>query len=188
MSIVYYILAVLLIYFSYRSVRGGIDYLNYFKKELAEGPSDFAPFATVICPCKGNEEGLEGNLEALFEQEYLDYEVVLVVDAETDPAVKIIDRLLSRENHPVGEAPTPLLRKEGSFAPHFCINNCNDLKDDPPTAYRLPPSAFRLLPSAYFFSTAINANLSTTFPFSMSSSLIPGTSSGWTWPYQMLPG
>jgi cellulose synthase/poly-beta-1,6-N-acetylglucosamine synthase-like glycosyltransferase len=115
LSTVFYILAALLIYFSYRSFRGGIDYLIYFKQELAKGSSDFAPFATVICPCKGDEEGLKENLEKIFKQEYPAYEVVFVVDDENDPAATIIDRSISRENHPVGETPTPLLRKKGSF-------------------------------------------------------------------------
>ena len=115
MTILFYILAFLLIYFSYRSFRGGIDYLNYFKKELAKVPSYLAPFATVICPCKDAEEGLKENLEALFELEYPEYEVVFVVNDENDPAVQIVERLIRLENHPVGETPTPLLRKEGSF-------------------------------------------------------------------------
>ena len=93
MSIVFYILAGILIYFSYRSFRGGIDYLNFFKNELAETPSNFAPFATLICPCKGDEEGLKENLEVLFEQEYPEYEVVFVVDDENDAAVAVIEQI-----------------------------------------------------------------------------------------------
>ena len=114
MSIVYYIFAAILIYFSYRSFRGGIEYLNFFKKELATVKSNFTLFATVICPCKGDEDGLRENLAALFELEYPEYEIVFVVDDENDPAVTIIDRSISRENHPAAEA-APLLRKEGSF-------------------------------------------------------------------------
>jgi cellulose synthase/poly-beta-1,6-N-acetylglucosamine synthase-like glycosyltransferase len=91
LSIVFYILSLVLIYFSYRSIRGGIDYLNYFKKELANAPTTLAPFATVICPCKGEEGGLLENIEALFEQEYPGYEVVFVVDDKDDAAVKIIE-------------------------------------------------------------------------------------------------
>lgn len=113
MLIAYYILAILLIYYSFRSLRGGIDYLNYFKKEIAKPQSDFAPFATIICPCKGKETGLKDNLEALFQLEYPAYEIVFVVDDKNDPAVNVIDRLVSPENHPVGETPAPLLRKEG---------------------------------------------------------------------------
>ena len=36
MSLLFYILAALLIYFSLKSVRGGFVYLNYFKQELAK--------------------------------------------------------------------------------------------------------------------------------------------------------
>jgi cellulose synthase/poly-beta-1,6-N-acetylglucosamine synthase-like glycosyltransferase len=115
LAIPYYILAFLLIYFSYRSFRGGIDYLSYFRKELAKTQSDFVPFTTVICPCKDAEEGLKENLEALFELEYPEYEILFVVDDENDPAVQIVERLIRLENHPVGETPTPLLRMEGCF-------------------------------------------------------------------------
>ena len=93
MSIVYYIFAALLIYFSYRSFRGGVDYLNYFKSELAKRRSDFTPMATLICPCKGMDDDLGENLAALFEQDYPGFEIVFVVDDEIDPALKVIEEV-----------------------------------------------------------------------------------------------
>jgi len=84
MTFVFYILAAMLVFLSYRSLRGGIDYLDYFKKELAKPPSDYAPFATVIAPCKGMDDGLEENLAALLEQDYPNYEVIFVVDDKND--------------------------------------------------------------------------------------------------------
>jgi ceramide glucosyltransferase len=90
---IFYILVALLIYFSYRSFRGGADYLNYFKSELAKPPSDFAPFATVFCPCKGVDVDLEANLSALFEQVYGEFEIVFVVDDKCDPALKVIEEV-----------------------------------------------------------------------------------------------
>ena len=80
MIFIFYILAATLIYFSYRSFRGGVNYLNYFKHELARPPSDFMPFTTVIVPCKGLDQGLSENLEALLVQDYPNYEVIFVVD------------------------------------------------------------------------------------------------------------
>jgi cellulose synthase/poly-beta-1,6-N-acetylglucosamine synthase-like glycosyltransferase len=71
--------------------------LNYFRQELARTPSTFAPFATVICPCKGNEEGLRDNLEALNEQEYPAYEIVFVVDDDRDSAVKTIEEVSRKD-------------------------------------------------------------------------------------------
>jgi cellulose synthase/poly-beta-1,6-N-acetylglucosamine synthase-like glycosyltransferase len=90
MIFAFYILAAMLIYFSFKSFRGGINYLNYFRQELAKPPSNFAPIATVIVPCKGLDQGLKENLTALLVQDYPNYEVVFVVDDERDEAVAVI--------------------------------------------------------------------------------------------------
>ena len=97
MIFVYYFAAALLVFLSYKSLRGGIDYLSYFKRELAKPLSHFTPFATVIAPCKGLDEGLAENLKALLDQDYPAYEVIFVVDDENDPAVAVIE-LVSHEN------------------------------------------------------------------------------------------
>ncbi|HKX84253.1 MAG TPA: glycosyltransferase, partial [Pyrinomonadaceae bacterium] len=79
---------------SYKSFRGGIDYLNYFKHELAKPSSDHTPFATVIAPCKGLDNGLKENLIALLEQDYPEYEVIFVLDDENDPAAEVIKEVM----------------------------------------------------------------------------------------------
>ena len=98
MIFAFYILAASLIYLSYKSFRGGIDYLNYFKSELAKPCSNFTPPVSIIAPCKGIDEGLKENLTALIEQDYPDYEVIFVVDDENDPALGVINQLVSRED------------------------------------------------------------------------------------------
>lgn len=97
MIFIFYIFAAVLIYFSYKSLRGGIEYLEFFKKELAKPKSDFTPFVSIIAPCRGLDEDLEENLSALFRQDFPKYEVIFVVDDEKDEAVKIIKKV-SREN------------------------------------------------------------------------------------------
>ena len=84
----------MLVFFSYKSLRGGIGYLNFFKRELAKPKSDFTPFCSVIAPCRGVDTGLKANLAALFCQNFPDYEVIFVADSETDPAVPIIRDLI----------------------------------------------------------------------------------------------
>jgi len=96
MIFVFYIFAAALVFLSYKSLRGGIDYLNFYKKELAEPPSGFAPFVSIIAPCRGLDEDLEENLGALFRQNFPRYEVIFVVDSETDEAVKIIEKVSRR--------------------------------------------------------------------------------------------
>lgn len=93
--ILFYILAILLIFLSYKSFRGGISYLNYFKSELAKPRSDFAPVASIIAPCKGLDDGLSENLKALTGQDYPEYEVIFVVDDKNDRAVPVIEKLLA---------------------------------------------------------------------------------------------
>lgn len=97
MIFIFYTLAAVLIYISFKSFRGGIDYLNYFKKELAKPQSAYAPFATIIAACKGLDEGLRDNLAFLLEQDYPGYEVLFVVDDETDSAVAVIEEVSSKD-------------------------------------------------------------------------------------------
>lgn len=83
--------AALLIYFSFRSLIGGFDYLRFFRRSLSERPSDFTPFASIIAPCRGIDQGMPENLRALLTQDYPAYEVIFVVDDKNDDAVPIIE-------------------------------------------------------------------------------------------------
>ena len=53
MIYVYYFFAAIQLFFAYKSIRGGIEYLDFFKKELAKPTSNFTPFASIIVPCRG---------------------------------------------------------------------------------------------------------------------------------------
>jgi len=91
MTYLFYIFAALLIYLSYRSFRGGIDYLKYFKQELGKPRSAFEPFVTVFAPCRGVDEGMQENFDALLGQDFPDFEIVFIVDEADDPAAVAIE-------------------------------------------------------------------------------------------------
>ncbi len=93
MIFVFYLFAAVLIFLGYKSLRGGIYYLQFFKQEIAKPESNFTPFASVIAPCRGLDQGLHENLTALFSQNYPNYEVIFVVDDERDESVKIIEEV-----------------------------------------------------------------------------------------------
>jgi ceramide glucosyltransferase len=116
MTFIFYILAAALIYLSYRSFRGGVDYLNFFKKEMARPRSDRTPFATIIAPCKGLDDGLERNMAVLIEQDYPEYEVIFVVDDENDAALPIIKGLMNRRD-------AEMRRNENSASPCLASEN-----------------------------------------------------------------
>ena len=90
---VYYLFAALLILQAVVSLRGGVRYLSYFRRELALSPPDFTPFASVIVPCRGLDGGLHENLHALCEQHYPNFEIVFVIDSNDDPALNVIEQV-----------------------------------------------------------------------------------------------
>ncbi len=96
MILVFYFFAAALVFLSYKSFRGGIEYLNFFKRELAKPPTAFVPFVSIIAPCRGLDEDLEENLSALFRQNFPRYEVIFVVDSERDEAVRVIENVSRR--------------------------------------------------------------------------------------------
>ena len=93
MILLFYIFGALLVFLSYKSFRGGIAYLNYFKSELGKPRSGYTPFVSLIVPCRGLDDGLENNLLTLLRQEYPAYEVIFVVDDADDPAAAVIENV-----------------------------------------------------------------------------------------------
>ena len=91
--LLFYFFAILQIFLGFKSLRGGMNYLNYFKRELAKPKSDYTPFASIIVPCRGIDEDLRENLEELFLQNYADYEIVFAVDDERDSALDVIEEV-----------------------------------------------------------------------------------------------
>ncbi len=93
MIFVFYFFAAVLVWLSFKSFRGGIEYLRFFRRELAKPPSEFTPFVSLVAPCRGLDDGLEQNLTALIEQDYPDYEVIFVVDDADDLSVSTIQKV-----------------------------------------------------------------------------------------------
>lgn len=94
LTVVYflYFFAVVLIFLSILSLRGGFRYLDYFERELAKPKSDYTPFVSIVAPCRGLDEDLKANLRALYRQNYPAYEIVFVVDDAEDAAVSVIEK------------------------------------------------------------------------------------------------
>src|ERR1044072_2264080 len=94
--LLFYILAALVVLQSLLSLRGGVRYLGFFRREL-EGPRSLSiPIPSVFVACRGMHQWLRLNLLALFRQHYPAYELVFVSDSADDPGLEIA-RQLSRE-------------------------------------------------------------------------------------------
>ena len=90
---VFYFFAALLVLQAIVSLRGGARYLSYIRRETAIDKQDFTPYASIIAPCRGLDQGLRENLAALFHQNYTAYEIIFITDSEADPALAVIEEL-----------------------------------------------------------------------------------------------
>jgi cellulose synthase/poly-beta-1,6-N-acetylglucosamine synthase-like glycosyltransferase len=97
----YYFLAALACWFGIQSLLSGIRYAAYVRRETNRPIPDFHPFVSVIAPGRGLEPGLVENVRALLTQDYPRYEVLFVFDREDDPALKVIEELISRGFSPI---------------------------------------------------------------------------------------
>src|SRR6516162_3193578 len=97
----FYILVVIQIALGAYSLWDGCAWLRMVRRRLSTHPGFYAPVAAVICPCKGNEPGLEENLTALTRFEYPNYEIYLPVATGLDPALKVIERVKRASDRPV---------------------------------------------------------------------------------------
>jgi len=88
---IFYFFAVISIYLGLLSLRGGVRFVRYLQKELAQDVADYTPFVTVIVPCRGVDAGLKENVLSLFAQDYPAYEIIFVSDSENDPAFAVIE-------------------------------------------------------------------------------------------------
>ena len=96
--LIFYFFAAIVIWLGILSLRGGLSFANYVRRETARPLPDFTPFVSVIAPCRGLEDGLRENLAALCQQNYPNYEIVFVTDRAGDPALGVIEEILATEN------------------------------------------------------------------------------------------
>lgn len=95
---VFYFLCVVAIWLGLLSLRGGLRFSSYVRREVARPIADYSPFVSVIAPFRGVDENQRENLAALFEQQYPAYEIVFVTDSANDPGLRIVEEVCSTQS------------------------------------------------------------------------------------------
>jgi ceramide glucosyltransferase len=98
---VFYVLVILQIALGVYSLWNGFVWMRMVRQRLGSHAGFYTPLAALICPCKGNERGLEENLMALTRFDYPNYEIYLTLATSLDPALKIIERVKAASQHSV---------------------------------------------------------------------------------------
>ena len=100
MIYLYYFVAALSCWFGIQSLLGGFRFRSYVGAQLNRKFREYQPLVSVIAPSRGLEPGLDHNFRALLEQQYPSYEVIFVLDQDTDPAIELINAATSRSINP----------------------------------------------------------------------------------------
>lgn len=101
MLVAFYILVLLQVALGLYSLWSGFEWFRMVRHRLASHAGFYAPVTALICPCKGNERGLEDNLTALTRFEYPNYEIYFSLATSLDPALKVIERVKAASQRPV---------------------------------------------------------------------------------------
>lgn len=99
--IIFYILVMAQIAFGVYSLWDGLSWFRLVRHRLASHAGFYAPTTALVCPCKGNERGLEENLLALTRFDYPNYEIYFTLATSLDPALKVIERVKAASQRPV---------------------------------------------------------------------------------------
>jgi ceramide glucosyltransferase len=99
-QILFYILVLIQIALGLYSLWDGLSWFRLVRQRLASHAGFYTPTTALICPCKGNERGLEENLSALTRFDYPNYEIYFTLAANTDPALKVIERVKAASPRP----------------------------------------------------------------------------------------
>src|SRR5271168_5459021 len=89
----FYILVLAQVALGLYSLWNGFEWFRMVRHRLASHAGFYAPVTALICPCKGNERGLEDNLTALTRFDYPNYEIYFTLATSLDPALKVIERV-----------------------------------------------------------------------------------------------
>ena len=98
---VFYVLILFQVAAGIYSLWQGVEWYQMVRRRLGSHTGFYAPVTALICPCKGNELGLEDNLSALTKFDYPNYEIYFVLATSLDPALKVIERVKASSTRPV---------------------------------------------------------------------------------------
>src|SRR5688572_18230327 len=106
----FYFFAAIVIWLGILSLRNGLSFAAYVRREIARPLPDLTPFISVIAPCRGLEEGLQENLAVFFFKQKTAYEIIFVTDRADDPALGVIENVREESGQAVQDQLRPVVR------------------------------------------------------------------------------
>jgi hypothetical protein len=89
------------------SVRTGKRYLEHVEGSLRNAPEPFTPPVSLIVPVKGFDHDLASNLHSLAQQDYPDYELLVVCRSASDDALRVARATLNAHSRVITTGDPP---------------------------------------------------------------------------------
>ncbi len=96
MLAVFYLLVIEQIFQGLYSLWQGMMWLRMARRSVTQSSSFYMPRVALLCPLKGLETGLEQNLLALTDFDYLPYEIFFSVASSRDPVYPLLERIAAK--------------------------------------------------------------------------------------------
>jgi len=98
----YYIFAVVILLVQLGVFVEAWRHVVYTARTYKPRPSEYKPKVALICPCKGLDTTFERNIKSLFEQDYPDYQLYLVVESQSDQAYEKLCGIIEQQRQSGG--------------------------------------------------------------------------------------
>ncbi|GAC1624084.1 MAG: glycosyltransferase family 2 protein [Candidatus Acidiferrum sp.] len=98
MENIFYVLSLLQLAMGLYLIWQAMQWLGYVRRRMKTDPGFYSPKTAVLCPCRGMEPGLEGNLVALCEFDYQNYEVFFILASDSDAAYSTVKRVAAQSS------------------------------------------------------------------------------------------
>lgn len=121
---VFYFFAALLLWQGVVSLLGGVRYLAFVRREMSTTRPPFTPFASIIAPCRGLDQGLRDNLDALFRQDYPAYEIIFVTDRADDASLPVVEDVCNEWKHSTQTKTRIVIAGEATLSGQKVHNLC----------------------------------------------------------------
>ena len=109
MQDLYYTFTVFIIAFQALMIFQSIHSAKFILRKRKERPGKDIFKAAIICPCKGIDTTFDRNMNSLFTQNHTDYQIIFVVESNTDPAYFRLQQIIKQNKENGSTVPAEII-------------------------------------------------------------------------------
>lgn len=130
MNIVFLSIACLAVTLSFIPILLAIRFCQYINHALEKTENGYSPKASLLVPCKGLDPDFRKNIEALFNQDYPNYELIFITATQDDPAYPVLDKIIKNNPHIRAALYTAGIAPGRSQKINNQLKGLNEVKED----------------------------------------------------------